>query len=62
MQNGVGVVGVLLQRLYRFSGRKNQQFDLAPLGFSLHVVHHRECRKRRCQLPGVSSDMNCWQD
>jgi hypothetical protein len=41
-QNGVGVVGVLLQRLYRFSGRKNQQFDLAPLGFSLHVVHHRE--------------------
>jgi hypothetical protein len=40
VQNGVGIVGVLSQRLYRFSGRKNQQFDLAPRGFTLHLVHH----------------------
>ena len=42
MQNGIGFVGVLLQRLYRLSCRENEQFDLASRGFTLHFVHHRE--------------------
>jgi hypothetical protein len=42
VQNGVGFVGALLQHLYRLSCRKNEQFDLASRGFTLHLVHHRE--------------------
>src|SRR6516225_5644010 len=42
VQDGVGVVGVLLERVYGLGRGKNEQLDLAALGFEFHVLHYRE--------------------
>src|SRR6516164_1869773 len=42
VQDGVGVVGILLERVYGLGRRKNEQLDSAALGFELYVFHHRQ--------------------
>src|SRR5436189_216283 len=42
MQDRVGFLGLLLQFLDRLGRGKDEQMDLAALGFGLHFFHHRQ--------------------
>ena len=46
VENGVGLVSVLLQGLDRFSRGKNEQLDSAALGFEFHFFHYRQSTMR----------------
>ena len=42
MQDGIGVGMVLLQQFDGLLRRHDEQFNLATLGFDLHLLHHRQ--------------------
>jgi len=48
MQNGVGVLWMLVQETDGFFGWHYQQFDLAALGFLPNLFHHRHGPIRAC--------------
>ena len=42
MEDRVGLVRILLERLDRFRRRHDEQLDVAMLGLALHVLHDRQ--------------------
>ena len=42
MQYRIRALGIALQNLDGLNRRQDEQFDLAPFGFTLHIFHHRQ--------------------
>jgi hypothetical protein len=60
VQDGVGFVWVLLQRLDRLGSGKHKQFYFAALSLALHFFHDRHCARSGADhepaaFPGIFS-------
>src|SRR5271157_775757 len=43
MENGVGLLDVLIQELHGFLRWQDEQFNLAPLSLTFHLIHDWQC-------------------
>src|SRR6516162_1947499 len=59
VQDCVGFGSFFLQLLNGLLRRKDYKFDLSPLGFTLHLVHHWQCAGASADHESAAFPRNC---